>query len=143
MTTDNGSREKPGHKKHATNVLASDDPEPVPAWSAASASSILAGIEEKYRKVIAAAYKRRGGRFTSWTYEDHIALEAAIFETENELEHRGARNGCSDIEPVRGMRARRIALEALVPREGPMLVVSESSKYSHLQRSRPVMRVSD
>lgn len=106
-------------------------------WDTASASAVLRGMDDRHRTAIAAAYKRRGGRFTSWTYENYIALEAAIFETENELEHRGARNGCSDVEPVCSMRARRVALEALVGDERSMLVVSDSLRYASLQRSRP------
>ncbi len=94
-----------------------------PAWDASSASSVLRGIPDVHRDAIAKAYKRRGGRFTTWTYEDWIALEAAIFETENEHEHRGAARGMSDVEPVLGMRKRRVALETLVGEDRPMQVV--------------------
>ena len=88
-----------------------------------SASKALEGLSDLDRAVVAAAYKRRGGKFGRWRREDWPALEAAIFERENELEHRGARSGCSDHEPVLGMRRRRVALEAMVGEGYPMQVV--------------------
>ena len=63
---------------------------------------VLSGLAEKQRVQVVARYRMANGRFSAWADSDRRAMAQALFEVEDELEHRLASTGMAPSDPRMG-----------------------------------------